>query len=93
MVPYEKLKITFFVKGADVFLVIFEHPPPSEVQSGKAIFESLGDVLLERRLNDHTFWGQRMPGMFTSKIRKYALVYIKCHSLPMSDTHLTLIKI
>ena len=74
-----------------MFLVIFEHPPPSEVQSGRAIFESLGVVLL-RRLNDHTFLGRRMPGMFTSKIRKYALVYIKCHSLPMADTHLTLIK-
>ena len=64
-----------FVKGAPVFLVTFEHPPPSEVQSLRAKFESLGDVLLRKRLNDYTFLGERMPGMSTCKIRKYGLVY------------------
>ena len=62
-----------FVKGAPVFLVKFEHPPPSEVQSLRAKFESLGHVLL-RRLNGDTFSGERMPGMSTCKIRKYGLV-------------------
>ena len=63
-----------FVKGASLFQVEFEHPPPSEVQSLRARFESLGDVLL-RRLNDDTFSGERMPGMSIFKIRKYGLVY------------------
>ena len=65
-----------FVKVAPVFLVKFEHPPPSEVQSLSAKFESLGDVLL-RRLNDDTFSGERMPGMSIFKIRKYGLVYTR----------------
>ena len=64
-----------FVKGAPVFLVKFEHPPPSEVQSLRTKFESLGDVLLRERLNYNTFSGERMPGMSTCKIRKYGLVY------------------
>ena len=64
-----------FVKSAPVFLVKFEHPPPDEVQSLRVKFESLGDVLLRQRMNDDTFWGERMPGMSTCKIRKYGLVY------------------
>ena len=64
-----------FVKGAPVFLVKFEHPLPSEVQSLRTKFKSLGDVLLTERLNYKTFSGERMPGMSTCKIRKYGLVY------------------
>ncbi|KAM7433100.1 hypothetical protein ABFA07_016615 [Porites harrisoni] len=49
-----------FYKGADIFHIIFEHPPPCEVQSLRAIFESLGVVPLIR-LNDKTFSGRKMP--------------------------------
>ena len=63
-----------FDKGAPVFLVKFEHPPPSGVQSLRAKFESLGDVLL-RRLNYDTFSGEEMPGMSIFKIQKYGHVY------------------
>ncbi|KAM7433093.1 hypothetical protein ABFA07_016610 [Porites harrisoni] len=62
-----------FYQGAPVFLVTFEHPPPSEVQSLRAKFESLGDVLLRKRLNDYTFLGERMPAASRPCIVKVSL--------------------